>query len=182
MAGPCGRADDLPAGVSARLDALARQAEAGDAAAAAALAEAGSDGRDAAARMAALWSEADAGAGLYEVARKLDAAGRLDDASLVLAALAGDPEGRPAGLLGLAVLALRAGRLDAAAALVGPCLRAEDRHPRACSVAGVVELERGNVPAAQGLLAAASRVARAQPAYRVEMQIAQRALLLMHLR
>lgn len=117
----------------------------------------------------------------YPLALRLDSAGDADGAAAVLAVLAGTPGCAEAGYLGLAVLATRAARMDLVEPLVAPCLAAEDRHPRASSVAGIMELARGNRQAAQAWLAAASRLARRRPEYRAELQLAQRALLLMHL-
>ncbi len=126
-----------------------------------------------------LASQTDGGA--YALAVRLDGAGDAAGAAAALAVLAGMPGSSEAGYLGLAVLATRAASMDLVEALVAPCLAAEDRHPRACSVAGIMELARGNRQGAQAWLAAASRVARRRPEYRAELQLAQRALLLMHL-
>lgn len=119
--------------------------------------------------------------GAYALALRLDGAGDAAGAATVLAVLAGMEESAQAGYLGLAVLATRAADMDLVEALVAPCLAAEDRHPRASSVAGIMELARGNRQGAQAWLAAASRVSRRRPEYREELQLAQRALLLMHL-
>jgi hypothetical protein len=160
--------------VAASLAAL-RAAARDDAAAKAALAMLG-DEPEALDELAAL-ADGDA----YALALRLDGAGDTAGAAAVLAVLAGLPASAEAGYLGLAVLATRAADMDLVEALVAPCLAAEDRHPRASSVAGIVELSRGNRPGAQAWLAAASRVARRRPEYRAELQLAQRALLLMHL-
>jgi hypothetical protein len=125
---------------------------------------------------------ADAGKdGLYVLAVQLDGEGKTAAATGVLGVLAGLPGGSAAGFLGLAVLALRSGRIDLASDLLAPSLASEDRHPRACSLAGIIELGRGNRSAAQAWLASASRIARRRPELRAELQLAQRALLLMHL-
>jgi Flp pilus assembly protein TadD len=119
--------------------------------------------------------------GLYGLAVRLDGEGNAVGAADVLCVLAGLAGGSAAGYLGLAVLAMRDARMDLAAALLAPALDSENRHPRACSIAGIIELARGNRSAAQAWLAAASRIARRRPEFRPEMQLAQRALLLMHL-
>lgn len=125
-------------------------------------------------------ADADA-TGLYGLAVRLDNDGNATGAAGVLAVLAGLSEGSAAGYLGLAVLATRNARMELAADLVAANLESEDRHPRACSLAGIIELAQGNRSAAQALLAAASRIARRRPEFRPELQLAQRALLLMHL-
>ena len=119
--------------------------------------------------------------GLYGLALRLDAKGDTAGATAVLSVLAGLPESSAAGFLGLAVLATRDARMDLAAALLAANLESEDKHPRACSLAGIIELARGNRSAAQAWLATASRIARRRPEFRPELQLAQRALLLMHL-
>jgi len=119
--------------------------------------------------------------GLYGLALRLDGDGDTAGATGVLCVLAGLPGGSAAGFLGLAVLATRAARMDLAAALVAANIDSEERHPRACSLAGIVELAQGNRSAAQAWLASASRIARRRPEFRPELQLAQRALLLMHL-
>jgi hypothetical protein len=175
-----------PAGEAAAADLtmIAARAETGDRVAASVIAMLGEAPESAASRFAGLVGEAGAGtdaASLYERARQLDAAGRTGDAALLLAILSGLGHPQAAGLLGLAVLATRQERMDLAESLVSACLEATERHPRACSLAGIGELERGNRQAAQAYLATASRLARRNPDYRAELQIAQRALLLMHL-
>lgn len=118
---------------------------------------------------------------LYVLSRQLDAAGRANDAALVLAVLSSVEGGHTAGMLGLAVLATRDGKMGPAGELVAACLEAPERHPRATSLAGIGALERGEKQAAQAYLATAARLARRNPGYSDELQIAQRALLLMHL-
>lgn len=155
-----------------------RMATKSDAAATAALAMVG-DGSAALDRVAALSATSDGDA--YALALRLDDEGDAEGAAGLLAVLAGLPDGAAAGFLGLAVLATREARFDLVEPLVAVGLAAEDRHPRACSVAGIMELARGNRQGAQAWLAAASRIARRRPEYRAELQLAQRALLLMHL-
>ena len=166
------------------LHAIATGAAAGVKSARCALAMLGDDGETAAARFADLLAAsgvvADAHAA-YELARSLDEAGRMADATVVLAVLSGTEAGQAAGMLGLAVLSTRQGRMDVAGDLVAACLETSDRHPRALSLAGIGELQRGDRQAAHAYLAMASRIARRHPDYRAELQIAQRALLLMHL-
>lgn len=139
------------------------------------------DQADALGRLSDLLATGPDGGGTYALALRLDAEGDAAGAAGVLAILAGLPGGEAAGLLGLAVLATRDARMDLVEPLLGASLQAEDRHPRACGVAGIMELARGNRQGAQAWLAAASRIARRRPEYRAELQLAQRALLLMHL-
>lgn len=119
---------------------------------------------------------------LYALAAGLDEAAREREAALLLAALAGLADGAAMGMLGLATIALRRGQAEHAHALASAALRGDDRHPRAMSLLGVLELERGRGAEAQALLAAAARLARRNPLLRDELRIAQRALLLMHLK
>lgn len=119
---------------------------------------------------------------LYQLAFRADAAGRLDEAVVVLCALAGTGWGEFDGCLGLAVIAARLKLFNEAMVLATRCLGGnEGRHPRALCVVGICELENGDINAAQTYLAAAARIARANPAFREDLQAAQRALLLMHL-
>lgn len=167
------------------LSSLQRRADDGRPEAEAVFSLLGTDAAGAAEAFAALWSAqagADAaGGGLYGLAASADAEGQTGDAVTILAVLAGAGGPQHDALLGLAVIAARQGRMAEAFDLAGACLEAEDRHPRACSIAGICELERGNKAAAQAALAAASRIARRRPEHARELQIAQRALLLMHL-
>jgi len=176
IAFPAGTALATGAGVAA----IAARAKAGDAVATSIIALlGGSAGNE---RFADLLGPAPAittAAALYDLARRLDAEGRIDDALLTLAMLS--ETDRMAGLLGLAVLATRQRRFELARPLVAACLEAGERHPRASSLAGIGELELGDRQAAQAYLATAARLARRNPDYRGELQIAQRALLLMHL-
>lgn len=119
--------------------------------------------------------------GLYGEAREADSDSREDDAALFLAILAGTDAGAHDGMLGLAVLALRRNLIDEAVSLVATCLSAEPIHPRAGSIFAICELERGRTASGQAYLAAACRHARRVRHFRNELQLAQRALLLMHL-
>lgn len=170
------------------LAALGQAARAHSAADAAALAVLKMEPEEAASKFANLCADGPAGgeavgpcADLYEAARSADTAGHKVDAALLLAVLAGTAKGRRDGLLGLAVLAIREGLVNEAWNMISAQLESGDRHPRALSIAGICELERGDAATAQSYLAAASRMARREPAYRAELQMAQRALLLMHL-
>lgn len=120
-------------------------------------------------------------ADVYGLAAKAVTEKRNDDAMALLAVLAGWPGAEEPAALGLAVIAVRQNRMDDAFVIVTDLLDETDRHPRACSIAGICELARGNKAAAQSYLAAAARIARSGPQFRTELQIAQRALLLMHL-
>ena len=119
--------------------------------------------------------------GLYGDALEADSDAREDDAALLLAVLAGTDAGAHDGMLGLAVLALRRNLIDEAVSLVATCLSAETIHPRAGSIFAICELERGRAASGQAYLAAACRHARRVRHFRGELQLAQRALLLMHL-
>ena len=179
--------------VKESLSALQNRADGGDKSAAAALAIAGGN---ADAALAALGrSQGEAGsmlpdrsavdgapiAGLYGEALEADSDAREDDAALLLAILAGTAAGAHDGMLGLAVLALRRNLIDEAICLVATCLAAEPIHPRAGSIFAICELERGRAASGQAYLAAACRHARRVGHFRSELQLAQRALLLMHL-
>lgn len=172
---------------SASLAALAEAAGTHSAADAAALAVLKMEPGEAASRFARLCAggsqdrEPAPCANLYDAARNADTAGHKGDATLLLTILAGTPKGRRDGLLGLAVIAIRDGLVQEAWDLISAQLASGDRHPRTWSIAGICELERGDAATAQSYLAAASRMARREPAYRTELQMAQRALLLMHL-
>jgi hypothetical protein len=174
------------------LSRLEQQAREGRGSASAALAMLGRDVADAAEIFAELWgagknrqevekSPPSSAARLYDLAVTNVAEERIDEAVVLLAVLAGSGAGELEALLGLAVIASRQKRMDVAFDLVSGYLEAADRHPRACSIAGICELARGDKAAAQTYLAAASRIARTRPEFRGELQIAQRALLLMHL-
>ncbi len=121
-------------------------------------------------------------AGLYALAAVAFADGCFDDACLLLALLAAASEAGPWGYLGLAVLATRNELDDLAATLIADTLDKPDRHPRASSVAAICALGRGKKADAQTHLAAAARLARRRAEFRTELQLAQRALLLMHLK
>lgn len=188
---------DAGADAAARLAAdslsrLERRAREGDGSAVAALAVLGRDVSGAVEIFTRLWEAAESrpeagktppnsAVGLYDMAIASSSGEQSDEAVVPLAVLAGSGAGESEGLLGLAVMATRQGRMDLAFDLVSGCLEAADRHPRACSIAGICELARGDKAAAQTYLAAASRIARSRPEFRGELQIAQRALLLMHL-
>ncbi|WAJ30513.1 hypothetical protein [Antarcticirhabdus aurantiaca] len=125
-------------------------------------------------------AEEDASA-LYALAFEADATGATGEAVLILGLLAGSAWGEVEGCLGLSVIACRLRLFAEAQVLAERCLQAEARHPRALSVAGICALERGDMAGAQSYLAAAARLARANPELRQDLQAAQRALLLMHL-
>lgn len=167
------------------LETLRSQADSGEVGAEAALAVLNLDIDAAADAFAALWSDEvrdeAARKGLFALAAEADAQGRAEDALVILAVLAGTRAGYANGLLGLAVIACRHDRTSEAFDIASACLDLEERHPRAFSIAGICELKRGNRSSAQAYLASSSRLARRRPEYAAELQIAQRALLLMHL-
>jgi hypothetical protein len=174
------------------LSRLERRAHEDQGSATAALVMLGDGAADAAEIFAGLWSVAEnrletgrappnSAARLYDMAANSVSTEQSDAAIVLLAVLAGSGTGELEALLGLAVIATRQRRMDVAFDLISDCLEAADRHPRACSIAGICELARGDKAAAQTYLAAASRIARSRPEFRGELQIAQRALLLMHL-
>ncbi|MGQ3211776.1 MAG: hypothetical protein ACT6T2_11765 [Shinella sp.] len=175
--------------VNESLSALQNRADGGDKSAAAALAIAGGNAEAALAALGRTQGEqpdrsGDVEApigGLYGEALEADSDAREDDAALLLAILAGTDAGAHDGMLGLAVLALRRNLIDEAVCLVATCLSAEPIHPRAGSIFAICELERGRVASGQAYLAAACRHARRVGHFRSELQLAQRALLLMHL-
>lgn len=171
-------AEDARRLVETGMEALRLNAQSGDDAAAAALAMMDNiDPTGLFVKLAEESSGSDLPVALYPLALHLDQVGRSDEALAALTGL-GSQE---AGLLAISVLAARNGRLDEARALVQPSLAMADRHARAYSIAAVCELEAGNGAEAQVYFAAAARIARRQPFFRSELQIAQRALLLMHL-
>lgn len=121
-------------------------------------------------------------AGVYGFAAAAFAGAKFDDATLLLAVLAAIAEGEPWGRLGLATIAIRH-ELDALAqTLVSEMSEKPDRHPRACSITAICALTRGRKADAQAQLAAATRLARKRAEFRSELQLAQRALLLLHLK
>ncbi|WP_378940834.1 hypothetical protein [Mesorhizobium sp. ANAO-SY3R2] len=119
--------------------------------------------------------------GLYGAAVVADSELREQHSALLLAVRAGTDESAHEALLGLAVLALRRNLFKEADALVTACLSDEPMHPRAGSIFAICELERGHSASGQAYLAAACRHARRARYFRNELQIAQRALLLIHL-
>ena len=117
---------------------------------------------------------------LYVAAVQAFESGAMDRAAALLAIAYASPEARNDTALGLAICAVRLGRLDEALPLAAESLRRGSRHPRAMCIVGLCELARGNKALAQEHLALAARVARSQPAYREDMRIAQRLLLIRH--
>lgn len=109
------------------------------------------------------------------------AEGRLNEAVILLLALAVAPSGRADGLLGLAVCAARLERYVDARVLALASRDAGAGHPRALCVAGLCALRQGDRRAAQSYLATAARVARRRTEFREDLRLAQRQLLLMHL-
>lgn len=85
------------------------------------------------------------------------------------------------GLAGLAGLALLDERPHDARTLAAAATEADGAHPRAHLVLGCVARAAGAVKLAQQHLAATSRLARRQPAFRDDQRAAQQLLLLLHL-
>lgn len=97
-----------------------------------------------------------------------------------LSALYQNDDRSPSCALDLADCASRLGRLDDASMFARESVRLGGKHPRAFCLLAVDALKHGQRAPAQNFLAAATRVARAEPLYRRELRIAQRLLLLLH--
>ena len=191
---PCGPDARLPAEAAATIEEFAagclgqlrQRSSGGDARWGAAVevvvALAGDDPGKAAGLFAGLTEEQRTAAGIYRLATAAFAETRFGDATLFLAVLAATDEGEPWGLLGLATIAIRHEMDDQALALISGMSDMPERHPRSSSVAAICAMTRGRKADAQAQLAAAARLARKRPEFRPELQLAQRALLLLHLK
>lgn len=121
-------------------------------------------------------------ADLYRLAATAFDEARFDEATRCLAVLAATTGAEIWGMLGLATVGVRHRLDDLALTLLGGMIDVPDRHPRVSSIAAICALARGRKADAQAHLAAASRLARKHTELRAELQLAQRALLLMHLK
>jgi hypothetical protein len=117
---------------------------------------------------------------LNDIALENFDAGLIGRAVVVLATLLCRGADRGEALSDLAVCAARLNKLDEALTLAMECIKGAVKIPRAYFIAGLCELARGHEKKAQGLLAIGARIARGRPEYRMDLQAAQRLLLIMH--